>query len=75
MEDAATAKTQMTGKFHDGMIEGTWRGPTGETGWLTMRFAPDRESFNVEWGYHGRTPDGHFRWSIRSAAAYELDLR
>jgi hypothetical protein len=51
--------TQMSGKIHGRTIDGTWRGPTGETGWLTIKFA-NVQSFEGAWGYNGRTPGGHF---------------
>lgn len=51
--------TQFTGHFKGGgQVDGTFRGPTGETGWITLMFQSDT-TMSGEWGYHGRTPNGH----------------
>jgi len=50
---------QMSGKFAGNTLSGTWRGPKGETGWLTFNFTPARNAFSGDWGYGGRQPNGH----------------
>lgn len=47
-----------TGKLDNDTLSGKWKGPTGETGWLTFHFAPTFTSFNGEYGYNGRKPSG-----------------
>ena len=54
----ARGMMNFTGKLNNDTLSGTWRGPTGETGWLTLHFAPSFRSFNGEYGYHGRKPSG-----------------
>jgi hypothetical protein len=50
---------QMQGKLTDpSTVQGTWRGPTGETGWFTMHLTPAGKSFSGEYGYGGRKPTG-----------------
>lgn len=49
---------QLTGHFKGGQVSGTFRGPTGETGWITLNFQNDT-SMSGEWGYHGAQPNGH----------------
>jgi hypothetical protein len=50
---------QMQGKLtNPSTVQGTWRGPTGETGWLTMHLTADGQSFSGEYGYGGRKPTG-----------------
>lgn len=50
---------QMQGTMKNpGLVEGTWRGPTGETGWFNMHVTPDGKSFSGEYGYGGRKPTG-----------------
>jgi hypothetical protein len=39
-------------------VEGTWRGPTGESGWFNMHFTPDGKAFSGKFGYAGRKPTG-----------------
>jgi hypothetical protein len=41
-----------------GLVEGTWRGPSGETGWFNMHITPDGKSFSGQYGYGGRKPEG-----------------
>jgi len=49
-----------TGKFvSDTQIDGKWHGPGG-AGWLTVYVTPNGHSFNGEWGYNGRKPNGTF---------------
>lgn len=50
--------TQMSGKLVNDQLSGTWRDPTGESGWLTLNFSETGNSFDGEWGYHGRQPEG-----------------
>ena len=48
------------GKFvNDTQIDATWHGPGG-SGWLTVYVTPNGHSFNGQWGYHGRGPNGTF---------------
>lgn len=58
--EAANGKgiVQFTGHFKGSQVDGTWRGPTGETGWITLTFQSD-SSMSGEWGYHGAKPNGH----------------
>lgn len=50
---------QMNGTMKPtGIVEGTWRGPTGETGWFNLQMGPDGKSFSGEYGYGGRKPEG-----------------
>ncbi|HTJ25081.1 MAG TPA: hypothetical protein VMA36_02855 [Candidatus Limnocylindria bacterium] len=39
-------------------VEGTWKGPSGETGWFNMHITPDGKSFSGQYGYGGRKPEG-----------------
>ena len=41
-----------------GIIQGTWRGATGETGWFNMQPSPDGKSFSGEYGFNGRKAEG-----------------
>jgi hypothetical protein len=51
---------QMHGRVSgDQEIDGTWRGPTGETGWFRLRFTEDGKTFSGEYGYKGRKPEGN----------------
>jgi len=49
---------QMSGTFSGDKLSGSWRGPTGETGWITFNFTSARNAFNGEWGYNRRKPNG-----------------
>ena len=50
---------QFDGKANaSGLIEGSWRGPTGETGWFNMRLAADGKAFSGQYGYNGRKAEG-----------------
>jgi hypothetical protein len=50
---------QMQGAMKDpSTVEGTWRGPNGETGWFNMHLAPDGQAFSGKYGYGGRKPTG-----------------
>lgn len=49
---------QISGKLENGQISGKWRAPKGETGWITLNFTPSLTSFNGNWGYGGRKPNG-----------------
>lgn len=49
---------QFHGTVSGTKVSGQWRGPTGETGWLTLNFNPSGTSFNGTWGYGGRKPSG-----------------
>ncbi len=49
-----------TGTFvTDSKINGTWKGPGG-AGWLTVYTSANGHSFNGQWGYNGRPPNGTF---------------
>lgn len=51
--------SQINGKVKAaGLVEGSWRGPTGETGWLNLQLAPDGKSFSGQYGFNGRKPEG-----------------
>jgi hypothetical protein len=41
-----------------GLVQGTWRGPSGETGWFNMHLTPDGKRFSGQYGYNGRKPEG-----------------
>jgi len=41
-------------------VNGTWRGKTGEVGWLTVYVTPNGHSFNGSWGFNGRKESGTF---------------
>src|SRR6185437_1545772 len=48
------------GKFvDDKQINATWHGPGG-AGWITVYVTPNGHSFNGQWGYNGRKPNGTF---------------
>ena len=49
---------QISGKLEDGKISGKWRSPKGATGWITLNFDSSLSSFNGDWGYGGRNPNG-----------------
>lgn len=51
-------QVSFSGKLHNDKLSGTWKGPTGETGWLTFNFASTFLALNGEYGYHGRNPEG-----------------
>jgi hypothetical protein len=54
-----SAGGQMHGTMKSsGVVQGTWRGPTGETGWFNMHLTPDGKSFSGQYGYGGRKPEG-----------------
>jgi hypothetical protein len=56
----ATTHNGYTGEFvTDSQINGKWHGPGG-AGWLTIYVSPNGHSFNGEWGYNGRKPNGTF---------------
>jgi hypothetical protein len=50
---------QFSGDLTNLKLSGTWRGPTNETGWLTINFNQNGRGFSGEWGYHGRSPNGN----------------
>ena len=52
------SKVQVDGKLANQTLSGKWRGPTGEVGWLTLNFLTTGRSFNGEYGYGGRKPNG-----------------
>lgn len=56
--NGAGKRLSFSGKLNNEKLSGTWRGPTGETGWLTLTFSQSFLSFNGEYGYHGRKPEG-----------------
>ena len=55
---AGSGEVQISGKLTGSTVSGKWRGPTGETGWITLNFQND-STFSGEWGYGGRGPNGH----------------
>jgi hypothetical protein len=58
---------QMHGTMKDpSTVEGTWRGPTGETGWFNMHLTPDGKSFSGQYGYGGRKPSGSLIGHLKS---------
>jgi hypothetical protein len=57
-ETARGGVGQVSGKLQDGKISGKWRDPKGETGWITLNFNSGLTSFNGDWGYGGRNPNG-----------------
>jgi hypothetical protein len=50
---------QFSGKLTNLRLDGTWRAPNNETGWLTLNFNQNGRGFSGEWGYHGRKPNGN----------------
>jgi hypothetical protein len=57
--EAEKGTTQMTGKLVNDKLSGTWRDPSGESGWLTLNFSETGTGFQGEWGYHGRPSNGN----------------
>jgi hypothetical protein len=54
-----SAGGQLQGTMKDpSTVQGTWRGPSGETGWFNMHLTPDGKSFSGQYGYGGRKPTG-----------------
>ncbi len=52
-------QTQISGTLNGMVVSGNWRGPTGETGWLTLNFMPPgMMKFSGDYGYNGRKPTG-----------------
>lgn len=49
---------QVNGTIAGQKVSGNWRGPTGETGWITLNFNDTGTSFNGTYGYGGRTSNG-----------------
>jgi hypothetical protein len=49
---------QIDGTMRAGLVEGTWRGPTGETGWFNMRLSADGKAFSGQYGFNGRKAEG-----------------
>ena len=49
---------QINGTLQGDKISGNWRGPTGETGWITFNFNSTGTSFNGAYGYGGRSSNG-----------------
>jgi hypothetical protein len=58
LDTADGSRVQVNGKLNNQTLSGKWRGPTGEVGWLTMNFLTTGRSFNGEYGYGGRKPNG-----------------
>jgi hypothetical protein len=57
---SAKTGTGFSGTFDtDSKIDGKWNGPSG-AGWFTIYVSPNGHSFNGEWGYNGRSPNGSF---------------
>lgn len=50
---------QFSGKLTNLRLDGTWRSPNNETGWLTFNFNQNERGFSGEWGYHGRKANGN----------------
>jgi hypothetical protein len=49
---------QINGTVQGDKVSGKWRGPTGETGWITLNFNKDGTAFNGTYGYGGRAANG-----------------
>ncbi len=49
---------QINGTLEGNKLSAKWRGPTGETGWLTFNFNETGTTFNGTYGYNGRTSNG-----------------
>ncbi|HVN68421.1 MAG TPA: hypothetical protein VMU38_02025 [Candidatus Binatia bacterium] len=49
---------QMSGTFSGLTLSGKWRAPKGNVGWFTLNFNAKGTSFNGQWGYGGRKPNG-----------------
>jgi hypothetical protein len=49
---------QIDGTMRAGLVEGTWRGPTGESGWFNMRLSADGKAFSGQYGFNGRKAEG-----------------
>lgn len=59
---------QINGQLSGSKISGKWRGPTGETGWITLNFQT-MSAFSGQWGYGGRESMGSIvAQKIRSTA-------
>jgi hypothetical protein len=41
-----------------GLVEGRWRGPTGESGWFNLQISPDGKAFSGQYGFNGRKAEG-----------------
>ena len=68
--EAGQAPAQINGKLEAaGLVEGNWRGQTGETGWFNMKLAPDGRSFSGQYGYNGRKPEGAIIGRLSTSAA------
>ncbi len=50
---------QFSGNLTNNKLDGTWRAPNNETGWLTINFQQNGRGFSGEWGYHGRKANGN----------------
>jgi hypothetical protein len=49
---------QLSGTLTGAQLSGKWRGPKGNTGWITFNFNPTFTAFSGQWGYGGRKPNG-----------------
>lgn len=49
---------QINGTLEGQKVSAKWRGPSGETGWLTLNFNSSGTAFNGSWGYGGRAANG-----------------
>lgn len=47
----------ISGKVVGNRVDGTWKDPRG-TGWLTLYLGSEEKTFDGEWGYHGKKPEG-----------------
>jgi hypothetical protein len=53
-----TGVLQISGTLQGTKLSGKWRGPKGNTGWITFNFNPSLSGFSGQWGYGGREPNG-----------------
>jgi hypothetical protein len=49
---------QISGTLKGSQVSGTWRAPSGSTGWITLNFTPSMRAFSGQWGYGGRKANG-----------------
>jgi len=49
---------QIDGTLSGQTLSAKFRGPKGNTGWLTLNFNAKGTAFSGEWGYNGRKPNG-----------------
>lgn len=51
---------QINGVLKGNVCDAKWRGPKGNTGWMTITFTPSFTGFQGEWGFGGRKANGKF---------------